>query len=126
MSRILIVEDEPADQHLLRTVFEGSDHQVYVAPDGEQAYKVYMRRDFDVVITDLQMPKVGGLELIDSLRALFPDTPIIAISGKGPTILAQAKVEGAFAALSKPIDRDELLEAVENALADAQTRGEEL
>ena len=116
MPRILIVEDEPTEQTLLRAFFEGSGHQVYVAPDGEQAYKVFLRKDFDIVITDLQMPRVDGLELISSLQQLFPDTPIIAISGKGPGMLAHAKVEGAVAALSKPLNRDELLAEVELAL----------
>ena len=116
MPRILIVEDEPSEQALLRSLFEGSGHQVYIAPDGEQGYKAFLRKDFDLVVTDLQMPRVDGLELIQSLQQLFPDTPIIALSGKGPGFLAQAKVEGAFAALSKPIDRDELLSVVEQAV----------
>lgn len=116
MARILIVEDEPTEQTLLRAFFEGSGHQVYVAPDGEQAYKAYLRKDFDVVVTDLAMPRVDGLELIQSLQELFPHTPIIAISGKGPSMLAHAKAEGAVAALSKPLNRDDLLAAVELAL----------
>lgn len=113
MPRILIVEDEPTEQTLLRAFFEGSGHQVYVAPDGEQANKAFLRKDFDIVITDLQTPRVDGLELISSLQQLFPDTPIIAISDKGPGMLAHAKVEGAVAALSKPLNLDELLAAVE-------------
>ena len=119
MSKILIVEDEPSEQALLRAVFEGSGHEIYVVAGGEQAYKAHLRRGFDIVVTDLQMPGVGGLELITSLQQIFPDTPIIAISGKGPAMLAQAKVEGAVAALSKPIDCDELLLAVGNALPSA-------
>ena len=112
MARILIVEDEPTDQQLLRAMLEGAGHQIYLARGGEQAFKAYLNRDIDVVVTDLQMPGVDGLEFITSLLALFPDAPIIAVSGQGPTRLAQAKIEGASAALSKPVDKDELLEAV--------------
>ncbi len=119
MARILIVEDEPTDQRLLQAVFEGSVHKVYLTRGGEQAYKAYLNRGFDLVITDLQMPNVDGIELIQSIKALFPDTPIIAISGKGPSLLARAKAEGACAALSKPIDRDVLLSAVGDALPSA-------
>ena len=68
MPRILIVEDEPSEQTLLHALFEGSGHHVYVVPDGEQAYKAFLRKDFDVVVTDLHMPRVDGLELISSLQ----------------------------------------------------------
>ena len=118
MARILIVEDEPADQRLLRAIFEGSDHELYFASGGEQAFKAFLNKDIDVVVTDLHMPGVDGLELISALLALFPEAAIIAVSGKGPGMLAKAKVEGARAVLSKPIDRDELLEAVANAVDD--------
>ncbi len=117
MPRILIVEDEPSEQALLRSFFEDSGHQIYVAPDGEQGYKAYLRKGFDVVVTDLQMPRVDGLELIQSLQDLFPHTPIVAISGKGPSMLAHAKAEGAVAALAKPLNRAEVLAAVEFALS---------
>ena len=117
MARILIVEDEPAEQRLLRAIFERSDHELYFARGGEQAFKTYLNKDINVVVTDLHMPGVDGLELISSLLAVVPETPIIAVSGKGPTQLAQAKLEGAFAAFSKPVDPEELLEAVANAVA---------
>ena len=119
MARILIVEDDAAEQKLLRALFEGAGHQVLSAFDGEQGYKTYLKKDIQVVITDIQMPKVDGIELIDSLKALFPDAQIIAISGKGPEMLAKAKSEGARAVLPKPVDRNELLKAVDEALADA-------
>ena len=112
MARILLVEDDPTDQHLLRAILEASGHHVYVAWDGEQAFKTYLKKDIDVVVTDLEMPKVDGLEFIEALRALFPEAAIIAVSGKGPSQLALAKLEGAFAALSKPVDPEGLLEAV--------------
>ncbi len=119
MARILIVEDEQTDQRLLRAILEESGHDIYLAWDGEQAFKTYLKQDIDVVVTDLQIPRVDGLEFIESLRALFPEAAIIAISGKGPTQLALAKLEGAFATFSKPVDPEGLLEAVANVAPSA-------
>ena len=119
MARIMIVEDERTDQLLLHSIFEGSGHEIYLAHDGEHAFKTYLRRDVQVVVTDLQMPNVDGLELIEALLSMFPDAAIIAVSGKGPSLLAEARSLGALKALSKPVDPKELLEAVEDAAASA-------
>ena len=117
MARILIVEDERTDQLLLYSIFEGAGHEIYVAYDGDHAFKTYLRRDIQVVVTDLHMPNVDGLELIEALLAMYPEAPIIAVTGKGPKLLAQALDMGIFAGFSKPVDPKELLEAVEKALS---------
>ena len=90
MARTLIVEDDAADNLLLYAIFEGSGHERYFARDGEQAFKAYLRNDIQVVMTDLHMPNVDGLELVESLLALYPEAAIIAVSGKGTELLAQA------------------------------------
>ncbi len=72
----------------------------------------------DVVVTDLHMPHVDGLELIVTLQALFPDAKIIAVSGKGQAMLAAAKRQGVRVALSKPVDPHELLRAIARAAPD--------
>ena len=115
MARILIVEDEPTDQLLLHSILEGAGHEIHMARDGEHAFKTYLRKDIQVVVTDLHMPKVDGMELIEALLGMYPDTAIIVVSGKGPTLLAQAVNLGALAALNKPVAPEELLEAVERA-----------
>ena len=117
MARILIVEDDAADNLLLYAIFEGSGHERYFARDGEQAFKAYLRNDIQVVMTDLHMPNVDGLELVESLLALYPEAAIIAVSGKGTELLAQGGELGVLAAFSKPVDPEELLEAVANAVA---------
>ena len=121
MARVLIVEDEATDLAILKGIVKGAGHDVYSASDGEQAFKTYLRTDIDVVITDLHMPRVGGIELITAIRALFPEAPIIAVSGKGPELLAAAKDKGALVALSKPVDRKELLEAITHAVGSGRT-----
>ncbi len=112
MARILIVEDEQADRIILASILEGAGHEVYFASDGRHALKIYTKTSIDVVVTDLQMPYVDGLELIEALRALAPDEPIIAVSGKEPALLAAAKKQGVQATLSKPVEPRQLLEAV--------------
>ena len=116
MARLLIVEDEATDLAILKGIVKGAGHDFYSASDGEQAYKTYLRTHIDVVITDLHMPHVGGIELITAILALFPEAPIIAVSGKGPELLAEAKKEGAFVTLSKPVDPEDLLKAIAQAV----------
>ncbi len=119
MARVLVVEDEQTDRVILGGIVEGMGHEVYFASDGEQAFKTYMRMSIDVVVTDLLMPHVDGLEFIVALKTLFPDAPVIAVSGKGPELLATAEKKGVCAALSKPVDPQELLEAIAKAASDS-------
>jgi CheY-like chemotaxis protein len=123
MASVLIVEDEETDRMILGNIAHGMGHEVHFASDGEEALKVYEGRSIDVVVTDLQMPNVDGLELIETLQVLFPDAKIIAVSGKGPALLAAAKEKGALVALSKPVDPHELLRAIAQA---APARSEQL
>ena len=112
MARVLIVEDEQVDRVILGSIVEGMGHVVYFASDGEQAFKTYMRSSIDVVVTDLVMPYVSGIEFIVELKTLFPDAPIIAVSAQGPELLAEAENKGASVTLSKPVDSRELLDAI--------------
>ena len=116
MARVLIVEDEPTDRVILAKLLERMGHEVYVASDGEEAFKTYLKNNIEIIITDLEMPDGGGLELIEALRALLPDAPIIVVSGMGPKVLIEAESKGAFAAFSKPVDPDELVEAIAKAV----------
>jgi len=115
MARVLIVEDESTDLIILRDIVEASGHEVFLTSSGEQALSVYMGRFVDVVVTDLQMPHRDGLELILKLRAVFPFAKVIVVSGKGPELLAAAMAKGALVAFSKPVDPQELLEAIAQA-----------
>ena len=116
MARVLIAEDQQMDRELLGFIIEGTGHEVYYASDGKQALKIYMERSIDVVVTDLHMAHGDGMEFIVALATLFPTAPVIAVSGKGPELLAEARARGARAALRKPVDPDELLEAIAMAV----------
>lgn len=116
MARLLVVDDEEADRIVLRTILERAHHEVFVARDGDEALAVYAGKGIEVVITDLQMRNVHGLQLITILRDLDPRPGIIAISGTGEFQLDMARALGAWKALSKPVMPDDLLAAVTEVL----------
>ena len=122
MARILIVEDETTDRAILANLLEGRGHEVYFASDGEEAYKTYVKNSIEIIITDLNMANVDGLELIEAVRALFPEAMIIAVSGKGPDLLDAAVRAGARMALSKPIHPQKLLKAIAEAASESLGR----
>ena len=121
MARILIVEDESMEQLILRIILERAGHELFFAEDGEEALAIYSKEGIQVVITDLFLPHIGGLELIRVLKRLFPEAVVIAVSGKGSQELAMAKLEGAVATLSKPVDPVELIALVDEAVGSGQT-----
>lgn len=112
MARILVVDDEEADRVVLRTILERANHQVWVAKDGAEALSQFQGNGIDVVVTDLQMSNVHGLELITILRELSPKPEIIAISGTGESQLDMARLMGASRTLQKPVRPEVLLAMV--------------
>ncbi len=112
MARILIVDDDIGTQIILSTILARASHETFFAEDGEEALRQCRGKAFDVIITDLQMPNVHGLELIMLLRDLSPRPVIIAISGTGYDQLDMARAVGADATLTKPVDPEELLAAI--------------
>ena len=121
MARVLVVDDEQSDRLILEKILEQGDHEVYFASDGEEAFKAYLKNRIEIIITDLNMPHVDGLEFIEAVLALFPEAVIIAVSGKGPDELDAAQNAGARVALSKPIDPWELLKAILEVAPDSVT-----
>ncbi len=120
MANILVVDDDAYIRRLLRTLLEGAGHAVIEAEDGEQGIEA-TSESTDLIITDIQMPKVEGLDLILVLKKRYPELPIIAISGTGQMAGAintwSAGKSGADDAYTKPFDHDEMLSAVAKLLA---------
>ncbi len=112
MARLLVVDDDESDRIVLRTILERAKHQVWEAKDGAEALSQFQGNEIEVVITDLQMDHVHGLELITILRDLSPKPGIIAISATGEAQLDMARMLGASYTLQKPIRPDQLLNAV--------------
>ena len=123
MARILVIDDDPDTRELLEQMLKGAGHQVSLAADGSEGVKQFCANPADLVITDLYMPGQEGIETIMQLRRHFPESAILAISGRiaAETMLLVARKLGAVATLQKPFVADELLASVERALrGDAQ------
>jgi DNA-binding NtrC family response regulator len=113
---ILIVDDEEVIRSFLAEVL-GEEYDVMLACDGDEAIELLRGRKFDVVITDLKMPRVPGEEVVRFTRAQDPETRVIVISGFSSLYSASRTVsDGACAFLSKPFSIKELKQAVEDAV----------
>ena len=119
MSKILIIEDESAIRRvLIRIISEDNDtYQVEEAEDGLLGYKMIEKTDYDLVLCDIKMPKMDGVEVLEKSLKIKPETPFIMISGHGELETAvQTMRIGAYDYISKPPDLNRLLNAVRNAL----------
>jgi len=115
--QVLVVDDEEADLLGLVTILEGAGFDVSRAESVQGAIARYTAEPVDVVVTDIVMPDVDGVELIQGLRMWKRDLPIIAVSGKGSAGLAAAKAMGAARILAKPVEPGELIRAVREVMA---------
>src|SRR5687767_13598167 len=102
---------------ILESLLSAEGHDLVFAEDGEAGLALYKKQSFDLVVTDLVMPKLNGLRLIKEIIGSDPDASVIAISGLSPEHLPLAEDYGAVGVLPKPIERDALLRSVSAALA---------
>ena len=114
---VLVVDDEEPIRQLFQELLTPEGFRVLTATNGVEALEIIRKRELDLVITDLVMPELEGLETIQAIRSEHPDLRIIATSGafEGKFLQAAAKL-GACATLPKPVGRDQLLSAVRRVL----------
>ena len=118
MATVLVVDDEPEVGRLICDALADKSCECSLARDGLQAYQLLQQRPFDVVVADIVMPGMSGLELLEKVLACRPETKVILITGKGCTEWAkQAIRRGAFDYLEKPFSVEGICQAVEAALA---------
>ncbi|NMH29323.1 sigma-54-dependent transcriptional regulator [Flavobacterium silvaticum] len=119
MSKILLIEDEAAIRRVLGKILseESSTYSVEEAEDGITGLEKIKQSDYDLVICDIKMPKMDGVELLEAVKKIKPEIPIVMISGHGDMETAiYAMKLGAFDFISKPPDLNRLLNTVRNAL----------
>jgi DNA-binding NtrC family response regulator len=122
---LLIVDDEPDLRWVLRGLFEDEGFEVQEAGDGQEALQIVERREPDVVLSDMRMPHVSGLQLLRELRARKPELPVILLSAVEDLATAvDAIKEGAFDYQAKPFDGPRLLLSVRRAAEQRALRRE--
>ena len=118
MATILVIDDQEPVRSLLRLVLEGAGHDVLEASNGRLGIELYQKRSADLIITDIFMPEMDGLELMLELARSFLNVKVIAMSGAvEESGLTAAKLLGARQTFQKPFDVKELLSAVRYELA---------
>ncbi|SHN10818.1 sigma-54-dependent transcriptional regulator [Flavobacterium xinjiangense] len=119
MSKILIIEDEAAIRRVLTKILseENDTYQVEEAEDGVSGYEKIKNNDYDLVLCDIKMPKMDGVEVLEAVKKIKPEIPMVMISGHGDMETAINTMRlGAFDYISKPPDLNRLLNTVRNAL----------
>lgn len=116
MSSILIIDDERAIRNTLSEILQHEGYKVEVAENGEMGFELFKKNSYDVVLCDIKMPKMDGMEFLEKSREVNPDVPLIMISGHGNIETAvEAVKKGAYDYISKPPDLNRLLITIRNA-----------
>ncbi|HRE50015.1 MAG TPA: sigma-54 dependent transcriptional regulator [Flavitalea sp.] len=117
MSNILIIDDEKAIRKTLTEILSYEGYKIEEAGDGEEGLRKFKEKNFDVVLCDIKMPKLDGIEFLDKVREHNPDVPVIMISGHGTIETAvEAVKKGAYDYIAKPPDLNRLLITIRNAM----------
>ena len=132
MANILIIDDEKDVRVVLKEVLRRAGHDVTLAANGREGLEKLAAEGADVVVTDVIMPGINGVAMVQQIREAHPDMPIIVISGGGnvapmdyepgaistSAYLASATIAGANRTLTKPFERQALVDAVQELLAE--------
>jgi DNA-binding NtrC family response regulator len=117
MAKILVIDDEKSIRNTLKDILETEEHEVVTAEDGVKGLEVFPEGNFEVVLCDIKMPEMDGIEVLGKILDLPQDVPVIMISGHGDIDIAvDAIKKGAFDFLEKPLDLNRLLITIRNAL----------
>ncbi len=124
MARILVIDDDEVQRRLIRHVLVKQSHHVTDAEDGTEGIRLQKKHGFDLVVTDIIMPGMDGIETVRELICLYPTLRIIAISAHRRVYLDAAKKFGATETLAKPFTPEDLVSCVENCLHSGHIQNE--
>jgi two-component system, NtrC family, nitrogen regulation response regulator NtrX len=117
MAHILVIDDEKSIRNTLKDILEYEQHEVELAEDGPAGLELINRDHFDVVLCDIKMPNMDGMEVLAKIEELHPEIPVLMISGHGNIDTAvEAIKKGAYDFIEKPLDLNRLLVTIRNAL----------
>jgi DNA-binding NtrC family response regulator len=124
MRSVLFVDDEEGLRHLAVWDLKGKSFEVRTATDGHDALEKLSERAADVVVTDITMPKMGGLTLLEEIRTRYPAIPVIVVTGFGTVEMAVSAMKlGAFDFLLKPYEAATMEGVINQALDRARNYG---
>ena len=116
MPKILIIDDEKSIRNSLKEILEYEKFEVHQAADGMEGLKMIAKESYDIILCDIKMPKMDGIELLSKIQKTA-DTPVVMISGHGNIDTAvEALKKGAYDYISKPLDLNRLLVTIRNAM----------
>lgn len=117
MAKILVIDDERSIRNTLKEILEFEKFDVEVAEDGPEGIEMIGKNSFDVVLCDIKMPRMDGMEVLEQILQSDPDTTVVMISGHGTIDNAvEAIKKGAYDFISKPLDLNRLLITIRNAM----------
>ncbi|HEY4486032.1 MAG TPA: sigma-54 dependent transcriptional regulator, partial [Nitrospiria bacterium] len=127
MEKILLVDDERSMRDFLSIMLRKEGYAVTLAEDGESAVRMIRKEAFDLVMTDVKMPKVGGIQVLKAVKESSPDTVVLMMTAFATTDTAiEAMKEGAYDYLTKPFQIEEVRLIIQNALEKKRLRTENL
>ena len=117
MAKLLIIDDEKSIRRTLREILEYEKYLVDEAADGIEGIAMIQKNKYDVVLCDIKMPKMDGIEVLDKIMQMSPETAVVMVSGHGNIDTAvEAVKKGAFDFIAKPLDLNRLLVTIRNAM----------
>ena len=117
MSKILVIDDEKSIRSTLKEILEYEKHEVHDAADGMEGLKKAAETRYDIILCDIKMPGMDGIEVLEKMQELYNDIPVVMISGHGNIETAvEAIKKGAFDFISKPLDLNRMLITIRNAM----------
>ena len=119
---LLIVDDDFAHRTMLRILMDWQ-YEIYEADDGAAAIREVSKRRFDLILMDIRMTNVSGIEALDQIKSLRPEVPVVMMTAYfSPETAALVREKGASDCLGKPFDFDELKQTIEHAILSRQPR----
>jgi two-component system, NtrC family, nitrogen regulation response regulator NtrX len=117
MSKILVIDDERSIRNTLKDILEYEKYEVDLAEDGPKALEKVKNTEYDIILCDIKMPGMDGIEVLEKLEEHSPDAPVVMISGHGNIDTAVESIKkGAYDFIEKPLDLNRLLITIKNAM----------
>jgi two-component system, NtrC family, nitrogen regulation response regulator NtrX len=117
MSKILVIDDERSIRNTLKDILEYEKYEVDLAEDGKKGLEMVKQTEYDIILCDIKMPGMDGIEVLEQLNVMAPDSPVVMISGHGNIDTAVESIKkGAYDFIEKPLDLNRLLITIRNAM----------